>query len=155
MTTRQDDILDRFEIDALRGEFTDAASVGDFDRFAGLFTDDGRWAIPEAGVDLTGRAEIRAAIGRLQQVWEFFVQQAHPGTVRVDGDTATGRSYVYEAGRMRDGRSHLNYAIYHDEYRRTADGWRFTSRVYQVLYVDDSPLTGEARERPGDARRAG
>ncbi|MEV0620116.1 hypothetical protein AB0I81_42825 [Nonomuraea sp. NPDC050404] len=34
-------IADRVEIDALRGEFTDAGMMRDYDRFAALFTADG------------------------------------------------------------------------------------------------------------------
>jgi SnoaL-like domain len=45
-------------------------------------------------------------------------------------------------GRGRDSRSELNYAIYHDRYRRTGDGWKFTERVYEVRYHDQSPLAG-------------
>ncbi|MGC1564890.1 MAG: hypothetical protein WA794_02615, partial [Trebonia sp.] len=41
-----------------------------------------------------------------------------------------------------DGTSELNYAIYHDRYQRTADGWKFTERVYEVRYHDTSPLAG-------------
>jgi hypothetical protein len=33
-------------------------------------------------------------------------------------------------------------AIYHDRYRRTQDGWKFTERVYEVRYHDTSPLAG-------------
>jgi SnoaL-like domain len=47
-----------------------------------------------------------------------------------------------EIGRARDRRQGLNYAIYHDRYRRTADGWKFTERVYEVRYEDTTPLTG-------------
>jgi hypothetical protein len=36
-------IADRFEIEALRGEFTDAAMMRDYDHFASLFTQDGAW----------------------------------------------------------------------------------------------------------------
>lgn len=36
-------IADRFEIEALRGEFTDAGMMRDYDRFASLFTRDGAW----------------------------------------------------------------------------------------------------------------
>jgi hypothetical protein len=36
-------IADRFEIEALRGEFTDAAMMRDYDRLASLFTRDGAW----------------------------------------------------------------------------------------------------------------
>ena len=38
--------------------------------------------------------------------------------------------------------SHLNYAIYHDRYQRTPDGWKFPERVYEVKYFDTTPLAG-------------
>jgi uncharacterized protein (TIGR02246 family) len=135
-------IADRVEIEALRAEFTDAATMRDYDRFASLFTADGRWCIPGADVDLRGRSEVRAGIERLQGFWEYFVQNPHAGVTFVDGETATGRAYVTEFGRLRDGTSHLNHAIYHDRYQRTPDGWRFRERVYEVRYVDSTPLAG-------------
>jgi hypothetical protein len=39
-------IDDRFQIDALRSEFTDASMMRDWDRFVSLFTHDGAWRIP-------------------------------------------------------------------------------------------------------------
>jgi ketosteroid isomerase-like protein len=137
-------LADRIEIEALTCEFTDAGMMGDFARLASLFTPDGAWRIPHGDIALIGRDEIRAGIERLRQNWEFFVQNAHPGAVSISGDTATGRSYIVEFGRFRDGSSHLNYALYHDTYRRTPDGWRFAERVYETRYVDNSPLPGSA-----------
>lgn len=135
-------VADRVEIEALRGEFADAVMVHDFDRLASLFTEDGAVRIPEAGAESVGRTEIRAGIERLQGMWEYFVQTTHPGVVQLDGDTATGRAYLCELGRLRDGTSYLNYGIYHDRYRRTPDGWKFAERVYEPRYVDTAPLTG-------------
>lgn len=56
-------IADRVEIEALRGELTDAGMMRDFDRFASLFTQvqDGMF-FQAAVVALSSRAE--AAIGR-------------------------------------------------------------------------------------------
>jgi ketosteroid isomerase-like protein len=139
-------IADRFEIEALRAEFTDAIMVHEYDRFASLFTDDGAWRIPYVDVELVGRDEIRAGVERMQGLWDYFVQTTHPGASRVVGDTARGRAYIMEFGRMRDGRSELNHSIYHDRYARTPDGWKFTERVYEVRYVDRSPLTGAPPE---------
>ena len=141
-------IVDRFEIEALRGEFTDAGMMRDPDRFAALFTPDGVWRMPHIDVALVGPDEIRAWIGRAWPFWEYFVQTVHPGTIRLDGDTASGRSYVEEFGRFRDGRSHRNYAIYHDRYRRTPDGWRFTERAYEIRYADSTPLAGSPDPAP-------
>jgi ketosteroid isomerase-like protein len=135
-------IADRIEIEALPGEFTDAVMMHDFDRYASLFTHDAVLRIPDAGVELAGREQIRAGIERMQGEWEYFVQATHPGAIQVDGDTASGRAYIQELGRVRDGRSVLDYLIYHDRYRRTPDGWKFTERVAEFRYLDTTPLAG-------------
>jgi uncharacterized protein (TIGR02246 family) len=145
-------IADRFEIGALPSEFTDAGLMRDYDRFASLFTEDAAWRMPHIPQEFAGREEIRAGVERLQGLWEYFVQTPHAGTVRVEGDTAVGRSFVSEFGRMRDGRSMSNYAVYHDRYRRTADGWKFAERVYEIRYVDTTPLAGSAPDSAAGGR---
>jgi uncharacterized protein (TIGR02246 family) len=142
-------IADRFEIEALRGEFTDALMMRDFDRFASLFAEDGTWRIPYINAELVGREEIRAGIERMQGLWDYFVQTPHPGTIQLEGDTASARAYVSEFGHMRNGRSELNYSVYHDRYQRTADGWKFAERVYEVRYLDTTPLAGSAPHAAG------
>jgi ketosteroid isomerase-like protein len=143
-------IADRVEIEALRGEFTDAAMMRDRPRLASLFTEDGVLRMPIVPVEFVGREEIRAGGERLQSLHEFFVQTTHPGTIQLEGDTATGRAYIQEIGRAVDGRQGLNFAIYHDRYRRTAEGWRFTERVYEVRYEDTTTLAGSAPPAAGD-----
>ncbi len=145
-------IADRVEIEALRGEFTDAAMMRDYDRLASLFTPDGTLRIPDANVELAGREEIRAWGKRVPAVVDYLVQTTHPGTIRLDRDTASGRAYLCELIRLRDGSSHLNYAIYHDRYQRTGDGWQFTERVYEIRYLDSTPLAGSAPRAAVDAR---
>jgi ketosteroid isomerase-like protein/L-lactate utilization protein LutC len=140
-------IADRVEIEALRGEFTDAAMMRDYDRLAALFTDDGALRMPDVPVDLVGPGEIRAWGHRVPELVDLFVQNTHPGTIRLDGDTASGRAYMHELIRLRDGSSHLNHAVYHDRYRRAADGWKFAERVYEIRYLDQSPLAGSGPSR--------
>jgi ketosteroid isomerase-like protein len=135
---------DRVEIEALRGEFTDAAMMRDRPRLASLFTPDGVLRMPNIPVEQVGREEIRAGGERLQSQWDFFVQNTHPGTIVLDGDIATGRAYIQELARTLDGRQGLNYAVYHDRYQRTEEGWKFAERVYEVRYLDTSPLAGTA-----------
>jgi ketosteroid isomerase-like protein len=53
-------IADRVEIEALRGEFTDAVMMCDYDRVASLFTPDGALRMPNVPVELVGRERIRA-----------------------------------------------------------------------------------------------
>lgn len=135
---------DLVEIEALRGEIVDAATARDYDRFASLFTVDGAWRMPHIATEFVSREVIRAGVERMLGQWEYFVQTAHPGTVRLDGDIASGRAYLQELGRLKDGRSGLNFGVYHDRYRRTAEGWRFVERVYEMQYVDMSTLAGTA-----------
>jgi len=143
-------IADRVEIEALRGESIDAQMMDDYDRFAALFTPDGVWRVPAVNAEFSGREEIRAGIKRLkEELWDFLVQATHPGTIQLDGDTASGRAYVLSFGRFRDGGSHLNYSVYHDRYQRTPDGWKFAERVYEVRYFDRSPLSGSAPHAAG------
>jgi ketosteroid isomerase-like protein len=144
-------IVDRVQIEALRGEATDAAMMRDYDRVASLFTHDGVVRIPLIGAEAISREEIRAGSERLQALVAYFVQTTHPGTIQLDGDTASGRAYISELIRFRDSRSELNYAIYHDRYRRTGGGRKFTERIYEVRYLDHSPLAGSAPRRGAPA----
>ena len=141
-------IADRVEIEALRGEFADAAMMRDYDRLASLFTSDGALRIPGANVELASREEIRAWGERVPAVVDYLVQTTHPGPIRLDGDAASGRAYVCELIRLADGSSHLNYAIYHDRYQRTPDGWKFTERGYEIRYLDTTPLAGSVPAWP-------
>ena len=98
--------------------------------------------MPNIPAELAGQDEIRAFGERVPGFVDYLVQTTHPGAVRLDGDTASGRAYIQELIRLRDGSSELNYAIYHDRYQRTPDGWKFTERVYEIRYLDTTPLAG-------------
>jgi ketosteroid isomerase-like protein len=145
-------VADRVEIEALRGEFSDAVMMNDHERLASLFTADGAVRIALAGIEAAGREQIRALGERRQASCEFFLQTTHPGMIRLAGDTASGRAYLSEVVQMRDGQSQLNYFTYHDRYRRTADGWKFAERVAEFRYVDATPLAGSPPSA-GDKRR--
>ena len=145
-------IADRVQIEALRGEYTDAVMMRDYDRVALLFTPDGALRMPNVPVELVGLEAIRAWGDRVPAFVDYLVQTTHPGMIRLDGDTASGRAYMCELIRLRDGSSQLNYAIYHDRYQRTPDGWKFTERVYEIRYLDTTPLAGSAPRAAGIGR---
>jgi ketosteroid isomerase-like protein len=137
-------IADRVEIEALRGEFSDAAMMRDYDRLATLFTPDGALRMPNIPVELSGPDQIRGWGDRVPEIVDYLIQTTHAGVIVLDGDVATGRAYMQELARALDGRNEMNFAIYHDRYRRTPDGWKFTERVYDVRYRDQTPLNGSA-----------
>ncbi len=57
-----------------------------------------------------------------------------------------------DRARTRDGRQGLNYAIYHDRYQRTGDGWKFTERVYEIRVPRHQSAGGLGAPRGGGAR---
>ena len=119
-------IADRVEIEALRRRVHrcgDDARLGP-PRVA--VHRDGAVRIPHIGAEAVSQEQIRAGIERLQGLLDYFVQTTHPGTIQLEGDAASGRAYIQELGRFRDGGSELNYAVYHDRYQHTGDGWKFT-----------------------------
>ena len=67
-------VADRVEIEALRGELTDAAMMRDYDRLASLFTHDGAVRIPHIGAEAVSREEIRTEISRMQALLDYFLQ---------------------------------------------------------------------------------
>ena len=149
------DVADRIEIEALRGEFTDAAMTNDHERLGSLFTPDGAVRIPDAAIEAVGPAQIRAMGERREAMAACFVQNTHPGTIEIDGDTASGRTYIYELFQLRDGTSHVNHAVYHDRYLRTQHGWKFAERRYEIRYLDTTPLAGHVPHLDEDADAPG
>lgn len=151
MTAQLQAVADRVEIEALRGEFTDALMMRDFDRFASLFIQDATWRIPDIDAEFHSRDEIRKGVERPQGLWGYLVQTPHPGVIELEGDAAVGRAYVSELGHLRAGGSLVNHSVYHDRYRRTARGWKFAQRVYDVRHIDTTPLAGSAPGAEGAA----
>jgi hypothetical protein len=94
-------IADRFEIEALRGEFTDTVRMRDYDHLASLFTRGSALQMPYINVELAGQEEIRAWGERVPAVVDYLVQITHPGTIRLDGDTASGHDHTNGHGGSR------------------------------------------------------
>lgn len=135
-------LADEAAIRTLTAQFADRAMRRDVPGFEALWTEDGVWSI---GQPLPGRAEGRVAIGAmlkgLTDRLSFFVQMVHSGVVHLDGDAASARWVVQEVGRLTDGTPYNNYAFYEDVLVRTEGGWRFRSRTYDYLWLDqDSPI---------------
>ena len=113
-------IANRVEIEALRGEFTDAAMMRDRARLASLFTPNGALRMPNIPAELVGREEIRAGGERLPALWEFFVFTGASETLRLSGiDADINTSGRYDAVKSR------GQAL--DRVRDLAEIWRLMS----------------------------
>ena len=115
----------------------------DYDGFASLFTQEGVWRIrvstPRSSA--APRSALGSSVCRGSGTTSCKPRTRGRFSSRA---TAVGRAYASELGHLCDGRSELNYAVWHNHYERTADGWKFRERVYEIRSIDTAPLTGSA-----------
>jgi uncharacterized protein (TIGR02246 family) len=127
---------------ALSLEYADAVRDQDADRWAATWVDDARWVLG-AGRDVVGRDAIvdmwSTSIAKYAKVVQLYLAS----TFEIDGDTASGRCEFQELNVVHDGTRKILAGHYRDTYRRTPDGWRFTSRQLTKYYQGPPDLMGE------------
>lgn len=146
-----DRLLDEASIRSTIARFTDTSTRADYEGFRTLWADDAEVVIGKPfEVSMTGVDDI---VSWLRQLWtgkEFFVQFALPGAIEIDGDDATARCICNEAARGPGETYYRNHGVFSDHLRRWNDGWVFTNRTYQYLWLDTSPFTGDTFPLLGD-----
>jgi hypothetical protein len=143
-------LLDRFlDEAAIRNtisRFADSVTRSDYAMFRDVWADDAEFSIGKAphGQSATGVDNIVAMLRRLRAGKDFFVQFAVPGVIEIDGEEATTRTFCHEAARGPGEAYYRNHSVAFDRLRRSGDGWVFTSRSFQYLWLDTSPYSGDA-----------
>ena len=120
-------LRDQLEIRELTARYNRAFDDGDADAYAATF-------VPDGSMEATGipRAEGHDALkGLVRQTPYGIVHITTDPIIEIDGDRAVQHCTLIVANRHED-RSPVTFGTtgrYDDELVRTADGWRFTSRV--------------------------
>ncbi len=120
------DIIDRQAAEELREVFTSDAAI-DYSAFGGAVGD------------------LDATIAFLQEALPAFSNTQHLNAniqIRVDGDPAQGRVMCFNPMEMPIGDDKQVFMLglwYVDEYRRTAQGWRISSRREERSWVFNVP----------------
>lgn len=127
------DIADQLAIRDLLADFGDAVNRMVATDAGALFTSDGEWVVSGWG-EHRGRDEIVAFLAGLLDRWDVFLHLVHSGRVDLDGDRATGRWYISEFGRLKDGTEVKFAGVYRDDYVRGDSGWRFARRRYDSMF---------------------
>ena len=137
--------MDEASIRNVIARFADAATRSDFNMFRTVWADDGEFIIGQAphGQHSTGVDANVALLRKLFTGMQFFVQFAVPGVIEIDGDEATTRTFVHEAAKGSDEHYYRNHCIAFDRLRRSGDGWVFTRRSFQYLWLDTGPFAGD------------
>ncbi len=128
--------------------FADAATRGDFDAFRAVWADDAEWVIGGTdGQPFERRAEgIDAIVALFRTLWEgqeYFIHFVIPGAVEIDGDVATVRSMCHESARGSGEHYYRTNGVWTDTFRRSGDGWVFSRRAYEYMWLDFSPYSGD------------
>ncbi len=116
-------------IQQLIHRYTDGCNRQDWPQVLATFAGDGVWEA--AGSELTGHATIQAAMAGFLAMMDYFTQVASAPVITVDGDRATARTTIREAGKFAgrdEGLEILGY--YADDLVRTAAGWQFARRKF-------------------------
>ena len=141
-------LLDEAAIRDATARFADTAIHADYDGFRTLWADDAEWVIGGTeGQPFERRAQgvddIVAMLRNLRDEREYFVQIAVQGPIEINGDEATAHCVCHEAARGPGESYYRNNGVWLDRLRRSNNGWVFTNRTYQYLWLDLSPFTGD------------
>jgi hypothetical protein len=100
--------------------------------------------MPDIPAGAVSRGEIHAGVERLQGQLNHFAQNTHPGAIRPDRDSMSGRAYISGLTHAHGDSSHLDHALSHDRCQRTPGGWKLTDRTYEIRHLDAIPPAGSA-----------
>lgn len=120
------------EIRQLRMKYHINTNDGHFDRMWELFTEDA-WVDFGYISKAKGREEIDALFKRIPNNLPLVKQFIHNHLVEVNGDEATGISYL-DARYAQDGDSVMVAARFDEIYVRTADGWRIKQMLLELYF---------------------
>jgi ketosteroid isomerase-like protein len=125
---------DEVAIQQTLNRYSEAASRRDWAQVLSTFTADATWEIPSLNAIFQGHDVMQKVMGEFVGQMSYFVQLNSPAVIAIDGDTATARSMIRECGKFADRDEALEIVgRYEDELIRTAQGWKFTRRVFHAL----------------------
>jgi ketosteroid isomerase-like protein len=125
-------VEDRLAIRERIEAYSDAVFRHDAEAWIANWADEGVWRLP--GVDVAGKAQIKAAW--IQAMSGFAVAGffASPGAIEVRGDQASVRVYTQEILVDHAGQLRRIVGAYDDILVKAAGKWLFSSRTYTVLH---------------------
>jgi uncharacterized protein (TIGR02246 family) len=130
----------------LHARYTDAVFRQDFDAFADCFADEGEWRI--SGRVFRGRQEIREGISIiLDKFIRVLITFRTPMVELVDGEIVA-RSYVDEKCAWKNGNRNISIGRYYERFVEEGGRWRFSWRLFQLLYRGDPDLSGTFFDHP-------
>jgi len=137
-----DSAHDHAEIQRVINAYSQYASKGLWDRVLPLFLDEAVWEIPHLGMKLDGIEAIEDTLNLFKGTMDYVLQLNSPALIEVDGDSASATSSIRESGKTAGKDEAFDYfGFYADTFARTAEGWKFRTRVFEGLGSQTYALT--------------
>ncbi len=125
---------DEIAIQQTLNRYSEAASRADWHQVLSTFTVDATWEIADSGARYQDHSVIQRVMAAFVGQMAYFVQINSPAIITVEGDEAVASSLIRECGKFADRDEALEvFGRYADELVRTAQGWKFTRRVFHAL----------------------
>jgi ketosteroid isomerase-like protein len=125
----------------LHARYVDAVWRLDRAAFADCWTEDAQWRI--AGHVLRGREEITNAWQTFMARYSHVLMTMRPPILEVGDGVASGRTYVTEQNKVKDGGNVNSIATYYEHFALGAGGrWRRSWAFFQLHYLGPADLSG-------------
>ena len=137
----QQELSDRLEIQDLITAYSYAIDFHRFDELDAIFTPDGTLDFTATGGIAGDLPSVKSWLATVLPNFGGHHHLVATSQVTLSGDSATARSICHNPMWFKDeAQAPLFVGLwYHDEFTRTADGWRIASRVQQKGYMHGMP----------------
>jgi len=131
----------------LHAHYTDAVWRKDPDAFGDCFAEDAEWRI--SGMLFAGRDEIVAGITQIFSNMNRVLMTFRTPELEMSGTgRAIGRTYVTEQCTWQAREPNVSIGRYYEHFVDEGDRWRFSWRLYQLLYTGPADLSGDFIDQP-------
>jgi ketosteroid isomerase-like protein len=133
-------VEDRLALRELLETYADAVTRCDAVAWGATWAQDAQWSLPDyPEIGTThGRDAIVAMWVEAMKHYPGIMFEAWPGSIEVNGDTATLRSYTAEVYDWADG-VHRDRGLYEDECVKVDGRWLFKSRTFRNIHRQIGP----------------
>lgn len=142
MTVGDSAAAQRAALRALVERYARSADTRDRERFVDCFTPDGI-LVSNSGREFQGPAELGSVTDHLSNYRKTMHLVGNHYVESLDRDEADGITYCIARHLVERDTGTVDYVmhiVYHDRYRRLADGWRIRRRELELLWDEEHPV---------------
>jgi ketosteroid isomerase-like protein len=139
-------IVAESQIRQLHSRYVDAIWRWDADSYGDCWAHDAEWKM--LGNHLRGREEIVSSFRNWSTLLERVIQFYHTPIIEIRNGVVTGRTYITEHNRFKDGTTADTVGIYYERYVDDGDRWRFTWRHWNLYCIGAPDMSGTLFDIP-------